>query len=421
MSLDVFQEVFALSLASNLLNDLKGTQTSLQAALRLGLTIDLPIIDPGWQLVWGPVVWKNEPENAETGPDNSWYIAYHPNLPFEDGSVHPTYVIAVAGTPAESTYAWTEQNFAVHSVTDFKAWVAGGIQNRPVIVLAKGVVEGNAYIATGTVNAVHLLLTTPAPEGAVSAGSTLLDFIPNLDHSASLRFISTGHSLGGALSPSLAFTLVLAGYIPCDTTLTYPSAGPSPGNIGFTDFFVQTFPARKSDEAGGYKGWNINLVNTLDVVPQAWSVFRSISPEQNLGNIPAIYRRPVVPIVLGATVIFALRALISVVRYKPLPSQYFTGTPPSAPPTSLAEFLQILGPEHIGSYLKEIGIAIPTLGKAAIFYSELGEKTEAETRYNCPVISDFEWALEHPEEARDAIDKAEGSAAGKAFLSENEW
>ena len=421
MPLDVFQQVFSLSLASNLVNDLKGTEASLQAALRLGLTVALPIIDLGWKLVWGPVVWKHEPNDAETGPDNSWYIAYHPRLQFEDGSVHPTYVIAIAGTPAESTYVWTEENFAVNSVSDFKAWVAGGIQNCPVVVPPKNVVPGNAYIATGTVNTVHLLLTTPAPEGAVSPGTTLLDFIANVDQSASPRFITTGHSLGGALSPSLALALVSAGVIPSDTTLTYPSAGPSPGNIGFTELFVETLPARKSDEAVGYKGWNLNLVNTLDVVPQAWAVFRAISPEQNLGNIPPIYGRPVIPLVAGATLVFALRALSSGVRYKPLPSQYFTGPPPSATPTDLIEFLKVAVEEHVPPYLKEVGITIPTLDRSTILDRGLREKTEVEIRFNYPVISDLEWALEHPKEAQDAIDRAKGSEEGKAVLSENAY
>ena len=418
MSLDVFQQVFALSIASNLVYDLKGTQSSLQAALRLGLTLALPTIGTGWEIKWGPVVWKNKPDNAETGPDNSWYIAYHPRLQFEDGSVHPTYVIAVAGTPVESVYVWTKQTFAVNTVADFNAWVASGIQNRPVVVPPKDVIEGNTYIAKGIADGVHLLLTTPAPEGAVSPGTTLLDFITNVDKSASPRFIATGHSLGGALSPSLALALVSSGYISRETTLTYPSAAPSPGNIGFADYFAQTFPARESSEVS-YKGWNLNLVNILDVAPQAWAVLRSVSPAQNLGNIPAIYGRPIIPFVLGATIVFALHALSSGVRYKALPSQYFSSTPPSDPPTTLAEFVRLLGPAHIGAYINEVGIPTPTLGKSTILDKGLREKTEAEIRYNYPVISDFEWALEHPKEAQEAIDEAKGTAEGKAFLSEN--
>ena len=73
-------------------------QASLQKALQLGLTSILPVV-PGWEIAWGPVVWKNEPDEATTRPDNSWYTANHPKLRFEDGSVHGAHVIAIPGTP----------------------------------------------------------------------------------------------------------------------------------------------------------------------------------------------------------------------------------------------------------------------------------------------------------------------------------
>ena len=416
MPFDVFQQIFFLSLTSNLVNDFKGTQTSLQRALQQGLTSVLPVSVPGWQVVWGPVVWKNKPDEHTTGPDNSWYVAFHPSLEFEDGSIHPTYVIAIAGTPTESEYVWINQNFAVNSVADFNAWVAGGIQNEPVVVPAARIVQGTPYIATGTVRAVHLLLTTPAPGGAEGAGTTLLDFIKDVDKSGSNRFIATGHSLGGALSPSLALALVSAEALLAHKTMTYPTAGPSPGNRGFTDLFTETFPVRKLDERFSYRGWNLNLVNTLDIVPQAWCPLRSNSPEQNLGNIPPIYGKPVLPIVLGSSIVLALHALSSGTVFCPLPSQDFTGTPPSAPPTSLEEFLQIVGPEHQGAYLDEVGFALPTLNESHVLGNGLTQKAEDERRFNYPVIAGFEWAREHPEEAQKEIERVENTPEAMAFL-----
>lgn len=420
MSLNVYQQVFGVSLASNLVNRVKGSQTSLQAALKLGVIAALPTIGAEWQLVWGPVVWKHEPENAETGPDNSWYIAFHPSLQFDDGTVHPTYVVGVAGTPPESLYVWFKQNLAVNTVADFKAWVAGGIQNSPVQIPSSDVVESGAYIATGTVNAVHVLLNTAAPEGAASAGTTLLDFITNVNRSASPKFITTGHSLGGALSPSLALALTLSGATPADNTLTYATAGASPGNVGFTDLFVQTLPPRKSAGASSYQGWNLNLVNTLDVVPQAWCSVKSLSPEQFLGNIPPIYGKPIIRNVWITTLLGVLWSRSSGTLYKPLPSQFFTGPPPATVPTTLAEFLEINSPQHIEAYLGEIGLRIPSLEQSRVPRVGLKDKTVGEIRSDWPFIIDLEWAREHPKEAEEIGEKVEATAEAKGFVGESE-
>jgi hypothetical protein len=421
MPLDVFQQVFSLSLASNLVNDYTGPLTGLQQALQFGLTqLVFPAVDNQWKLVWGPVVWKKKPEVDSTGPDNSWYIAFHPNLQFEDGSVHPTYVIAVAGTPVRSTYAWFGQNFAVDSVVDFKDWVAGGIQSLPVAVRSvKDIVPGNAYIAMGTATGVHILLTSPAPEGAASAGTTLLDFVKNLDQSSSPRFIATGHSLGGALSPSLALGLVTAGVFPADLTLTYPTAGPSPGGKAFTELFVATLPPRPSQQSGSYKSWNRNLVNTLDIVPQAWSVRKDLSPKQNLHNIPPVYGLPVVPFVRGITVVLAFHSLRAGVIYQPLPGQYFTAAPPSKVPENLTEFIEEFGSQHAEYYAKEVGIPLPELGEPLGRTYKLREKSKEEKRFEHPIIGEFEWAREHPEEAKKEIGEIEEDEEVKSFLSED--
>ena len=413
MAFNVFQQVNFLSMASNLVTDLDGTQADLQKELQLRLNLALFLV-PGWKVVWGPVVWKNEPEDTSYGPDDAWYVAFNPSLEFEDGSVHPAYIIAIAGTPLKAEYVWVNQNFGVNAVTDFNVWVAGGIQNAPVVVPAARIVPGTPYIARGTVNAVHLVLTTPAPEGAKGAGTTLLDFISDVDWSGNDRLIATGHSLGGALSPSLALALVTSGIVAADRTLTYPVAAPSPGNQGFTNLFAATFPARKADDAGSYQGWNLNLVNTLDIVPQAWCQLFDRSPKQNLANIPSIYGRPVLPIILGGTIVFAFFALSSGAVFFPLPSQFFTGPPPPfAPPTDLDQFLKNFVAEHILPYFNEVGVEPPDTSE--VLGSGLSLKTEVERRFDYPVIAEFEWAREHPEEAQKEIEKVENTDEGKAF------
>ena len=192
------------------------------------------------------------------------------------------------------------------------------------------------------VKVVHLLLTTPAPlaVGAECAGSVLLDFINNVNVPGKFKSIATGQSQRRPCTIPRT-CLILAGVVPEDSTLTYSTAGPSPGNGGFTDLFTATFSARKLDGESGCRGRNLNLVNILDIVPQAWCPLRSVCERQNVGNI-----------LLGVTIVFAC-TLSSGAVFSPLPSQYFSGPPPSDPPESLEAFLQISGSEDIRAYIDE--------------------------------------------------------------------
>ena len=360
MPSDVFQQVFSLCLAANLVDGAQGNQASLQRAFQLALASEIPLIGADWQLVWGPVVTKMS-DDAQSGPGNAWYMAFHPRLQFEDGSIHPTYVIAIASTPQKSTDVWKKQNFSVHAVTDFKAWADGGIRDAPEVVQRKDVrwIQKGTYIASGTVNAVHKLLTTPAPKGATSAEWTLLSYITKQGKSTSHRIIVTGYSLGGALAPSLALALLLDGCIPADRILSYPIAGPSPGNKRFVELFVKNMPARKPPGAGSYQGWNLNLVNQLDVVPQAWCISSLISRKQHLGNIPTLYGEPAMNVIKNAIWAAKFWSVFSGVMYKPLPSQYFSGTLPARPPNTTNTFLEIAAQQHYEAYFKEVGIPVP--------------------------------------------------------------
>lgn len=363
-------------------------------------------------------MWKNKLADVDsTGPDNAWFIAMHPKLEFEDGSVHLTYVIAIAGTPPKSVFAWGVEDFGVGSVVNFSSWVASGFPDPLTTISILDFIPGEAYISRGTATGLYALLTVPAPEGAVSAGTTLLDFVTNLDKSASPRFITTGHSLGGALSPSLALTLVTAGTIPADLALTYPSAGASPGDTNFADLFAKTFPARPSNQPGSYKSWNRNLVNTRDMVPQAWCNQKSLSSEQNLENIPTLYGLPVVPLVGGLTLMIIAKTLLLGVMYMPIPSQYFTGPAPATVPLTLIEFMQTAGVQHVQYYVKEVGIPMPKLSESLKLSHGLLEKGENEKLFDYPLLGAFQWARENPEEAQKAIEKVKGTEEANDFLT----
>ncbi|CCM00459.1 uncharacterized protein FIBRA_02492 [Fibroporia radiculosa] len=414
MPFDVFQQVFGLSMASNAVNNFKGTQTNLQARLQAVLPGLLPLLGE-WAVVWGPVVWKVNPDNDKSGPDNSWYVAHNPAVRFEDGTIRPAYVLAIAGT-ADSEYDWPHENFWVNQVAAFDKWVAAGIKNVPEPVPGPEVAPGGTYIAMGTVNAVHTLLTVAPPPGAAAAGSTLIDFFSDLPATSTRRILTTGHSLGGALSPTIALALVTSGVLHPQEVLTFPTAGPSPGNHGFTDLFNQTFPQRLCADASarGYQVWNLNIANSIDIVPQAWCHISSESPAQNLDNIPTIYGKPALSGVNIATFLLKFQAARSKTVYIPLQSHIVPGTPPKSPPGTMKEFLAEASKQHVQFYLDLFGIQPPPSTPNEVLRRDgLVLKSGKEEIRGYPVIGRIEWVREHPEEAKAEVDAAEARGEGK--------
>ncbi|KAJ8596894.1 hypothetical protein M405DRAFT_928549 [Rhizopogon salebrosus TDB-379] len=69
--LDVSQQVYALPMAANTVNNSKGTQNPLQVLLQTELPAKIAVISNQWEVVWGPVVWKAKLDDPITGPDRT--------------------------------------------------------------------------------------------------------------------------------------------------------------------------------------------------------------------------------------------------------------------------------------------------------------------------------------------------------------
>jgi hypothetical protein len=398
-------------MASNTTGNLKGTQSALQECMQRGLPGIISKISSQWEVVWGPAIWKAQPENSSTGPDNSWFVAYSPSVVFDDGSTHDAYVVAIAGTATYSMYDWTTENFDVGSVVDFPAWVASGITRVPVSVKPKDVIPGGTYTANGTTAAVHTLLTKPSPPGTASAGLTLCEFLSSIPASASTRVVFTGHSLGGALSPTIALALVRSHALQAEV-LVYPTAGPSPGNGSFAELFAQTFPASDTSSDVEYAVWNRNIINALDIVPQGWCTKPKQSPAQNMNNIPPIYGTPVIPFISLCIYFLKVRANSSRTVYIPLQSRILSGGQITSTDGKVAEFLREARKNHMSFYLGVFGVGPPefVLEKNSV----LAEKTKEEKYLGYPVIGDIEWGNEHRAEAEAivaAVPASEGACA----------
>jgi Lipase (class 3) len=288
-TLDVFQQIFVLSTLANQASKHEATPLRLlptsvdpleqQLQTAIGVTFQAPVmqaeIGTEWALAWGPAVFR--PADALVS-DNAAFVAYHPALTFQDGSTFPTYVVGIAATNAISLYDWLGEDAWVCKVADFSDLVE--VLKLPAASAAAAFTTPQVSWGTalGLCNVMNLTSV---------GGQTLLDYLRALNAGLAggpkTRIVFTGHSLAGALSPTVALYLHDKGYLAnFERALVYPTAGPTPGNAGFAAKFRLAFPHWSQEGAAPWQRWNTQIVNKYDVVPHAWSL-------KTLLEIPGIY------------------------------------------------------------------------------------------------------------------------------------
>jgi hypothetical protein len=139
--------------------------------------------------------------------------------------------------------------------------------------------------------------------------------------------------------------------------LVYPVAGPTPGNTPFASLYDGQFPLIDGLD---YNCWNANIVNLLDIVPQAWCDKPTESPLQNIEKILSIWGVPPLGFVMLLVFIMGLLASSSGVTYHPIRSRYFTGAIPTRP-TDRNQWIKTARQEHETEYMKYIGVVISSL------------------------------------------------------------
>lgn len=322
----------------------------LQVQMERALNDSLPLLPDQWKVSWGPVVYKGP--LTITGPQNVWYVATSDSLKL--------CVVAIAGTALYNYVAWETIDCEVNKIVDFDQWTSGWssivasgrhISNPS----ASAYVEGKSFVAMGTCIGLTNLLSNAPSATAVLPGKYIYDYLKD-DVPEGYQIVFTGHSMGGALSPSLALGLAQANIPGLDlgSAQVYASAGPSPGNQTFTDNFAQLFPPGTE---GDYTAPNTDFFSENDVVPQAWGI--SSPADRNLERIRSIYSGAGAPAraFLNDQVTSKEKiAKASGMDYVPIPGTSFPGSPvnhPILPPGLVFEIAR----QHGQPYRDNIGIS----------------------------------------------------------------
>lgn len=285
--------------------------------------LEFKIFFGDWTIVLGPYIYQHSP--TANMIDNAIVVFNHASS--------NTYVVAVAATNPISEFDWVVEDFTVCFTMDWPN------SDAPT----------GTKISLGTYIGVTNLLGMPYASVGQS-GPGLQDYLASVA-SPDATLIFTGHSLGGALSPTLAAWLYGNSQAQKSWKNVYvlPTAGATPGNQQFASFFSEQFPAT-TDGDKVYDIWNMVLRNTLDIVPHAWL-------PSDLKELPTLYSTatPEVQAELG----FIIDAILLLIPqfYTDLPPQFFTGTAPTDPISTIKDYLAAAAVEHVDAYLELFGLS----------------------------------------------------------------
>jgi hypothetical protein len=196
-----------------------------------------------WKIVWGPA---NFTLPAGVLQDNAMFVVEQTSQP---GNL----IVAVRGTNGDSILDWF--------VDDVDVWT-----KRPWPAPPGGARTGQPHVSRATYDAVDVLLNRLEPtEGLDGYGLGLEAFLTQRVRQG-MHISFTGHSLAGALAPTLALWFkerqgLANGWDPrSEATLSVIAfAGATPGDAAFAELFDAQLGASC-----------IRIHNERDIVPHAW-------------------------------------------------------------------------------------------------------------------------------------------------------
>jgi hypothetical protein len=242
--------IFSLSLISNINEGRFGSVDSLQAQATRGinnvLDNDTVIGLIGtWKPVWGPVTYTmDSTSNKDSSVSDNTMVLLKGKDP--DDTSKTMYVIAIAGTIGASSYDWFSEDFNLSSMAQWPSAIKNSNNvsyfSSPNRSSSSSTTNSGNYISVGVSNGLNILFNLMKDNSKIS----LIQYLQaNIGNSfSSVEIAVAGHSLGGALAPCVALSLIdnqsywnpsLANTITC-----YATAGFSPGNQNFATYFSKT-------------------------------------------------------------------------------------------------------------------------------------------------------------------------------------
>ncbi|MFT6501069.1 MAG: hypothetical protein ACJASQ_001179 [Crocinitomicaceae bacterium] len=242
--------IFCLSFLSNINEGRYGSETALQDSATScvnDILNDQSAIDliGNWTTVWGPITYTEDGLMGDSCVSDNTMMLLQGFDP--DNQSDTMYVLAMSGTVSASAYDWfvedTDLDYMAKwpEVIDGSSNVTGFKEDHfPEVTDDSDITKNSPFISNGLKYGLDILFNKMKDESGVS----IIDFMEELfvKSNSQIEIAVAGHSLGGALSPCVALSLIdnQSYWNPsgnCKVTC-YATAGFSPGNDKFADYFA---------------------------------------------------------------------------------------------------------------------------------------------------------------------------------------
>jgi len=322
-SQQLLKQIYSLSFSVNSASGLSWKQTDCKSGMiemqayvkkvAAAVLSDTVSIIGNWKAIWGPIVYANDPTSNSVHADNTMGMYYN--------SDENVLVIAIAGTNINSPFGWLTEDFSLQNMKNSKE---------------------------------ETLITA------------LKKFLDENDTLTGMQLAVAGHSLGGALSPTLALYLsdTKSEWDPNGMTSigAFPTAGPTPGDEAFASYYEKQIAADKI--------YYLSQHNAIDVVPHAWQ-------KDDLEKIPTIYDEYIKQPTDANPSETLTGTLASVAALNALATKNIIGVPVNryqqiSPSTILNGTFDTAIDDKISKKLKYIALVLPTaLGQYAAYLRNL--------------------------------------------------